>query len=45
MWVDEETNQDRIQECLEDDEVIKLGNIEKVKTTNVTDHFQIIHIS
>ena len=45
MWVGEETNQDHIQECLEDDEVIKLGNIEKVKTTNVTDHFQIVHIS
>ena len=45
MWVDEETNQDHIQEYLEDDEVIKLGNIEKVKTTNVTDRFQIIHIS
>lgn len=45
MWVEVVTNQNLIQECLEDDEVIKLGNIEKVKTTNVTDHFQIIHIS
>ena len=34
MWVDEETNQDHIRECLEDDEVTKLDNIEKVGRGN-----------
>jgi|TARA_R110000744_G_scaffold373327_1_gene485418 hypothetical protein len=46
-WVDEVTNQDHIRECLDDDEVIKLGNIdrERVVTYTVNDNFQIVHIS
>tara|TARA_R110000751_G_scaffold181595_1_gene288268 strand:- start:132 stop:503 length:372 start_codon:yes stop_codon:yes gene_type:complete len=47
MWVDVVTNQNLIQECLEDDECIKLGNIDRehVVTYTVNDNFQIVHIS